>query len=92
MTLYILPDAKWFTRAEVLQVLEHPDGTNLAARDYKTLDRMISGKVTDTATSQAAASGETTSQADNQPPFRVPPRTSIAGTLIAGWAYGKSKL
>ncbi|PVG03353.1 hypothetical protein CPB86DRAFT_443820 [Serendipita vermifera] len=87
-----LSDAKWFTRAEVTEVLEHPDGTKVAARDHKTLDNIVSGKVTDGGTSQAAASSETTSGASNQPPFRVPPRTSIAGTLIAGWAYGKSKL
>jgi len=26
------------------------------------------------------------------PPFRVPPRSAIAGVLISDWAYGRSKL
>ena len=27
-----------------------------------------------------------------EPPYRVPPRSAIAGVLISDWAYGRSKL
>jgi NAD+ diphosphatase len=84
-------DAKWFTRAEVQEVLSHPDGTNIAARDYKQLDNIVSGTTTDTGTSQAAV-GMGKATVNTQPPFRVPPVTSIAGTLISEWVYGKSRL
>jgi len=84
-------DAKWFTRAEVQEVLSHPDGTNIATRGYKQLDSIVSGKTDDGGSSQAVVSVET-GAVDTQPPFRVPPVTSIAGTLISEWVYGKAKL
>ena len=84
-------DAKWFTRAEVQEVLSHPDGTKIPARDYKQFDNIASGKTTDSGASQATVGVENVSF-DTQPPFRVPPVTSIAGTLISEWVYGKSRL
>ena len=27
---------------------------------------------------------------DTEPPFRVPPRTAIAGVLISDWAFGRA--
>ena len=27
-----------------------------------------------------------------EPPYRVPPRSAIAGVLISDWAYGRSRL
>jgi len=57
-------DARWFTREEILAVLDHPEGTNLSP----------------TADSQSDT---------NDPPFRVPPKTAIAGVLISNWAYDK---
>lgn len=86
-----LSDTKWFTRAEVQEVLSHPDGTNLAARDNKQLDSIVSGKTTDPATSQAVV-GVEEAVLKNQPPFRVPPISSVAGVLISEWVYGKAKL
>jgi len=59
-----LTDARWFTREEIIAVLDHPEGTNLNT----------------TANSQPSK---------DEPPFRIPPRTAIAGVLISDWARGK---
>lgn len=58
-------DARWFTREEIIAVLEHPEGTNFSPNSISK-----SGK--------------------DDPPFRVPPKTAIAGVLISDWAHGKS--
>ena len=58
-------DARWFTREEIITVLNHPQGTNLGPM-Y---------------TSQQLS--------EHDPPFRVPPKTAIAGVLISDWANGK---
>ena len=46
--------------------------------------------------SQAAAKPQMEVQKEikdvGEPPFRVPPRSAIAGVLISDWAYGRSKL
>ena len=60
-----LSDARWFTREEILKVLDHPQGTDLSP----------------TAPPQPG---------EQDPPFRVPPKTAIAGVLISDWAYGKA--
>lgn len=31
-----------------------------------------------------------TTHDDTEPPFRVPPRTAIAGVLISDWAFGRA--
>jgi NAD+ diphosphatase len=58
-------DARWFTREEILAVLDHPEGTNFSFANTST-----PGK--------------------DDPPFRVPPKTAIAGVLISDWAHGMS--
>ena len=64
--LIALPsDAKWFTRDEILAVINHPQGTNF---DFTVNPQ--SGK--------------------NEPPFRIPPKTAIAGVLISDWVHGKA--
>ncbi|KAG8757708.1 NADH pyrophosphatase [Serendipita sp. 396] len=85
-----LMDARWFTKSEILEILAHRDGTNWSARDHKKLDDIVSGN-TDAGTSQSVV-GNITKVSNSEPPFRVPPQSSIAGVLIAEWAYGKSKL
>jgi len=60
-----LTDARWFTRGEILAVLNHTEGTNFN-------------------TSSISALGE------DDPPFRLPPKTAIAGVLISDWAHGIS--
>jgi NAD+ diphosphatase len=84
-------DAKWYTRADILKVLEHPDGTNISGRDAKRLDEIVSGQKPDSFASQLATTQEL-GKDENAPAFRVPPRGSIAGVLISDWVYGKSKL
>jgi len=59
-----LADVRWFTREEILAVLDHPEGTNFGL----------------TSNSQPGK---------DDPPFRVPPKTAIAGVLISDWARGK---
>ncbi|CAE7060799.1 unnamed protein product [Rhizoctonia solani] len=77
-----LEDAKWFTREEVLSVLAHPDGTNIRRREYKNFD-----EAQDQSTRAAAAAGPIDPQPPkDQPPFRVPPLSAIAGVLISQWA------
>lgn len=103
-----LSDARWFTREEVLAVLAHPDGTHLRRRDYAKLEEITSGSTpkqqqgagiesaSDPDASQATAISKTEIQEEikdvGEPPFRVPPRSAIAGILISDWAYGRSKL
>ncbi|KAG8985223.1 NADH pyrophosphatase [Tulasnella sp. JGI-2019a] len=73
-----LEDARWFTREEILEVLNHPDGTKMTTRELKNLDQEHS-------TSGGLASGEKA-----PPSFRVPNRKqAIAGVLISEWACGK---
>ena len=58
------PDARWFTREEILAVLNHSQGANLGPID-------------------------TPQPGEQDPPFRVPPKTAIAGVLISDWANGR---
>ncbi|KAG9126797.1 nucleolar DEAD-box protein required for synthesis of 60S ribosomal subunit [Ceratobasidium sp. 392] len=75
-----LEDARWFTREEVLAVLDHPEGTNIRRREYKNFD-----EAQDQSTKAAAA--ESDPQASSGiPAFRVPPKSAIAGVLISQWA------
>lgn len=39
-----LADARWYTREEVLTVLNHADGTNISRREYKRIDDNINGQ------------------------------------------------
>jgi len=62
--LITLPsDARWFTREEILAVLNHPQGTYISPAG-------------------------TSQPGERDPPFRLPPKTAIAGVLISGWANG----
>jgi hypothetical protein len=40
----VLPDAKWFSREEIIAVLTHPDGTHLTRRDNNRLNAISEGK------------------------------------------------
>lgn len=98
-----LEDARWYTREEVIAVLEHAQGTNFTRRDWRQVAEVQEGKP-DTATSgsdplagdAAAAANKAQSAANlpvkkehDAPAFRVPPTTAIAGVLISHWAYEK---
>lgn len=93
-------DARWFSREEVLTVLNHKTGTKFAGRDYKKLSEIVDGPSTQPPAGDIAARAlappdprtinevpkpvETASQ--DEPPFRVPPTSAIAGVLIRDWA------
>ncbi|KAJ7772048.1 NUDIX hydrolase domain-like protein [Mycena maculata] len=77
-----LMDARWYTRAEVLEVLNHVLGTNIVASDHKKFAEAVDGK-----TGKEVV--EAVPPVVDEPPFRVPPTSAIAGVLIREWAYGK---
>lgn len=75
-------DARWYTRSEILTVLNHPDGTNITRSDHKKMGNIIDGN------KQVDTQPNPETKRDG-PPFRVPPTTAIAGVLIRDWADGK---
>ncbi|KAH7905966.1 NUDIX hydrolase domain-like protein [Hygrophoropsis aurantiaca] len=81
-----LEDARWYTREEILAVLAHPTGTNFSRRDYKQIAEIQDGP--DKKESGATVQDQIASK-DDEPPFRMPPLTAIAGVLIQHWADGK---
>jgi len=97
-----LEDARWYTREEILAVLEHKEGTSLTRSDHKQFARNIDERVNvkvsvgdplggDAVIHDNRTRGASSSLAQDggEPPFRVPPRTAIAGVLISDWAFGK---
>ncbi|KAI0001279.1 NUDIX hydrolase domain-like protein [Russula compacta] len=99
-----LEDARWYTKEEVLAVLEHKGGTSFTRGDYKQLTRAIDERVnnkvsiSDPLGGDAAVHDSQTKGASglmvhdsNEPPFRIPPRTAIAGVLISDWVFGKAR-
>jgi NAD+ diphosphatase len=100
-----LEDARWYTREEVLAVLQHKEGTNFSRSDYKQFtketDQRLNVKLSgsDPLSGDAAAHDPNSQPRDasasvtpavDDPPFRVPPRTAIAGVLISDWALGNA--
>ncbi|KAF7981908.1 hypothetical protein HWV62_31507 [Athelia sp. TMB] len=97
-----LEDAQWFTREQILAILSHPDGTNIAKRDYKVLNEIQDGPAAEKAKqdqegaaalahsdpSIAAKEVKVLVEEPGAPSFRVPPVTAIAGVLIRQWAEG----
>jgi NAD+ diphosphatase len=91
-----LEEARWFTREEVIAVLEHREGTNFSrilgppgggAGALAHSDPSLKEADPKAAAAKAAAEGAD----DDEPPFRIPPITAIAGVLIQEWAYGRVK-
>lgn len=95
-------DARWFTRDDVLAVLQHEEGTSFTKRDYKqmaSVDERVNVQVSvhDPLGGDAAVKDSKTRDAPAlvapcgiEPPFRVPPRAAIAGVLISDWAFGRA--
>ncbi|KAF8150434.1 NUDIX hydrolase domain-like protein [Mycena galopus ATCC 62051] len=81
-----LLDARWYTRAEIIEVLEHALGTKIVAADQKRFSENAD-KAGHEKTSEDVRSAEPA--VVDEPPFRVPPTSAIAGVLIREWAYGK---
>jgi NAD+ diphosphatase len=95
-----LLDARWYTREEILAVLEHKEGTSFTRSDYKqfagNIDERVNVKASvgdplggDADDSRTRGASAPLAQDGGEPPFRVPPRTAIAGVLISDWAFGK---
>jgi len=78
-----LVDARWYTRDEVRDVLNHPHG-GIGRTDYKKLAAYDEGKVDSTQLEETPKSVPS-----EEPPFRLPPETAIAGLLIRDWVDGK---
>ncbi|KAI8993947.1 NUDIX hydrolase domain-like protein [Trametes punicea] len=100
-----LEEARWYTRDEILHVLNHRDGTTLTRRDHRELSaatenintnqESTSSSTANPLAGDAVKEGEKTAanaapEPPSAPPFRMPPRTAIAGVLIAEWAYGRA--
>ncbi|OJA10338.1 hypothetical protein AZE42_07345 [Rhizopogon vesiculosus] len=83
-----LEDARWYTREEVLAVLRHRSGTNFSRREYKKMAEIQDGPDTNADTNKAQEQSAEVDK-DDEPPFRMPPVTAIAGVLIQHWAEGK---
>jgi len=85
-----LSEARWFTREEVLAVLAHAEGTVLTSRDNKRLNALMEGKTGEEADAVARAA-ELQDEKREEPPFRLPGLTAIAGVLISDWAHERVK-
>lgn len=81
-----LEDARWYTREEILAVLRHPSGTDFSRRDYKKIAEIQDGPDNNTAKPQEQF---VEVHNDDEPLFRMPAPTAIAGVLIQHWAEGK---
>jgi len=100
-----LVDARWFTREEVTAVLNHKAGTLFKREDHRKMTEHFEGRpnveqkleavaqalTPSDATSTAAKASKSDSAESDEPPFRLPPTTAIAGVLIREWVDGKFK-
>ena len=93
-------DAKWFTRDELRPVLEHKAGTRFDKSDYKKINEIIEGRsnleenadVDSTIQALTPAESKTTPKQPNhsdEPSFKLPAVSAIAGVLIRDWVDGK---
>jgi len=94
-------DARWFTREEILAILNHKSGTRFGKADYKKMTEITEGhsNAEQKSTMQALTPADTTPTphprlAERRPswddlPFRLPPTSAIAGVLIQDWAEKK---
>ncbi|KAJ6497552.1 NUDIX hydrolase domain-like protein [Mycena sanguinolenta] len=80
-----LMDARWYTRDEILAVLNHVLGTNIDASASKRLAEAANSAGHE----RLSAEVKPAEPVVDEPPFRVPPTGAIAGVLIRDWAYRK---
>lgn len=93
------PDARWFTREELLDILADPK-SNIVSKEEATYfnvcplpsspvsSHLISQAEFDLRQQPGAAPAEKKKEAKK---FRLPPRSAIAGVLTAEWAQGRVK-
>ncbi|GLB37353.1 putative NADH pyrophosphatase-like rudimentary NUDIX domain containing protein [Lyophyllum shimeji] len=88
-----LVDARWFTRDEIRAVLGHPIGAKFGSAEYQKMAESTEGRNTQQGvTPHLNPVYEDKRPADakpDDPPFRLPPVTAIAGVLIRDWVEGK---
>ncbi|KAG7528108.1 hypothetical protein FFLO_06400 [Filobasidium floriforme] len=93
-----LEDARWFTQDSVLDILNHPEGTNITRSEHKkfepkqvnTASGVQEGAALAPAEGQTEESALENARTEGPPPsFRFPPKTAIAGVLIDRWARGQ---
>ena len=87
-------DARWYTRDEVLAVLAHPHGTKMGNRDPSKPDpqsqsQSTAGNLAGDAPKNNIKAADSAAVVNDEPPFRLPPITAIAGVLIHDWAHYK---
>lgn len=86
-----LEDARWYTREEILAVLRHSSGTHFSRRDHQKLAEIQDGPDNNPTSAKSQDQPVEISNGD-EPPFRIPAPTAIAGVLIQHWAEGKAKI
>ncbi|OCH87878.1 hypothetical protein OBBRIDRAFT_795792 [Obba rivulosa] len=92
-----LEDARWYTRAEILEVLNHVAGATLTDRDHQKMAEVqeAGGTAPKSVSAAKLLAGDLAKSTDKleegpkEVPFRVPPLTAIAGVLISEWAHRK---
>lgn len=82
-------DAQWYTRDEIRAVLAHPIGGNFGKVEFKKMAEATEGRDDQ---NPDASNPSVEPVALDDPPFRLPPITAIAGVLIRDWVDGKIKL
>ncbi|KAG6861706.1 hypothetical protein C0995_013275 [Termitomyces sp. Mi166 len=83
-----LVDARWFSRSEILDVLRHPIGGKFGSNENKKTAENTGGH-SDQQTPHLNPTYEDNTVKSDEPPFRLPPVTAIAGVLIRDWLEGK---
>ena len=95
----IVPDARWFTREEVKAVLDHKTGTHFNREENRKMTDYTEGRLNTTQEQNVKLeppaeitnmkAKEIENITNDDPPFRLPPITAIAGVLIRDWVDGK---
>lgn len=87
-------DAQWYTREQVLSVLRHPIGGNFGKAEYKKMAESTEERdntkpqLDPSLDTKGAKAMDPPSGMTDEPPFRLPPVTAIAGVLIRDWVDG----
>jgi len=82
-----LVDARWFTRDDIRAVLGHPIGGKFGSGDYKKMAESAEGRNNQPTIPNLNLVYQEQPKVDD-PPFRLPPATAIAGVLIRDWVDG----
>ncbi|RDB24976.1 putative NADH pyrophosphatase [Hypsizygus marmoreus] len=86
-----LVDARWYTREEIISVLHHPIGGKFGSAEYKKMAESTEGRNNQQESPHLNPTYQPKApeSKSDDPPFRLPPVTAIAGLLIRDWVEGK---